>query len=225
MKHENLRLEVAKLIHKYRVQEGLSFRDISDVFTGEENQMVGIELCRHAERVLGFGTDWIFEPEGAEKMNFEEGKIYKVRHSRKGIFHLYVLNQDDTWLTGRIIKGHAKAMLEYNEKYVGDEITVRKSFLTKPIEVKEVQPKEGCRMLEPDETPKKGDWFRLKKYSNSKWFLSNRWEDDPPLQSPDCHYCRPIEVEQEEEEPTMLDVLKSIDRKLDVLIGKEAGDE
>ena len=63
-------------------------------------------------------------------MNFEEGKIYKVRHSRKGIFHLHVLKQDDTWLTGTIIKGHAGAMLEYNERYVGDEITVRKSFLT-----------------------------------------------------------------------------------------------
>lgn len=63
-------------------------------------------------------------------MTYEIGKIYKINHSRKGKFAIQVTRQCDEWVTGVIIQGMAKAMLDYNEKYEGEEITVRKSFCT-----------------------------------------------------------------------------------------------
>ena len=67
-------------------------------------------------------------------MKLENGKVYKVNHTRKGNFDLYVESQvelqDETWITGIIVEGKAQAMLKDNEKFVGDEITVRKSLLS-----------------------------------------------------------------------------------------------
>ncbi len=63
-------------------------------------------------------------------MILENGKVYKVNHTRKGNFDLYVESQDDTWINGIIVEGKAQAMLKDNEKFVGDEITVRKSLLS-----------------------------------------------------------------------------------------------
>jgi hypothetical protein len=61
-------------------------------------------------------------------MNVEAGKSYLVKHSRKGTFAMRVDKLDDEWATGVVIGGKAKAMLDYNECDVGDEITVRRSF-------------------------------------------------------------------------------------------------
>lgn len=63
-------------------------------------------------------------------MQFEIGKTYKIRHTRKGVFSFRVVNQCDEWVTGTIVDGKANAMMDYNEKFEGEDITVRKSFVT-----------------------------------------------------------------------------------------------
>ena len=62
--------------------------------------------------------------------NFKIGHIYKIKHCRKGIFSIQVKSQSEEWVTGVIIKGIADAVLDYNVKYEGEEITTRKSFIT-----------------------------------------------------------------------------------------------
>jgi len=59
----------------------------------------------------------------------EIGKTYVVSHSRKGKFTLHVTSMSDEWVTGVIVDGTAGAMMEYNEKYKGEELTARKSFI------------------------------------------------------------------------------------------------
>ena len=56
------------------------------------------------------------------------GKIYDVFSSRKGKFRIKVTSQCETWATGIITKGKAKAICEYNERERGEEITVRKEL-------------------------------------------------------------------------------------------------
>lgn len=63
-------------------------------------------------------------------MELEIGKIYDIVSTRKGKFRMELTNQCDTWATGIITKGKAKAILSYNEVEVGEEVTVRKSFTT-----------------------------------------------------------------------------------------------
>lgn len=58
----------------------------------------------------------------------EIGKGYSVNHSRKGVFDLKITSFDEEWATGIIIEGKASAMLPVNEKFEGEEITVRRSF-------------------------------------------------------------------------------------------------
>ena len=61
-------------------------------------------------------------------MKLIEGQIYKVKHSRKGVFNLMVTNQDETWVTGLIVEGKAGAILEYNEREQFEDITIRKEL-------------------------------------------------------------------------------------------------
>ena len=65
-----------------------------------------------------------------ENQTLEIGKIYDVFSSRKGKFRMQVTHQDETWATGVITKGKAKAILAYNEVEKGEEVTVRKSLTT-----------------------------------------------------------------------------------------------
>jgi hypothetical protein len=60
----------------------------------------------------------------------EVGKVYDVVSQRKGNFKMQLTHHDDTWATGIITKGKAKALLAYNEVEKGEEVTVRKSFCT-----------------------------------------------------------------------------------------------
>ena len=60
----------------------------------------------------------------------EIGKIYNVFSTRKGQFRMKLIHQDETWATGVIIQGKAKAILPYNEVKKGEEVTVRKSLTT-----------------------------------------------------------------------------------------------
>ncbi len=63
-----------------------------------------------------------------ENQNLEVGKIYDVVSQRKGKFRMQITHQDETWASGVITKGKAKAILAYNEVEKGEEVTVRKSF-------------------------------------------------------------------------------------------------
>ncbi len=65
-----------------------------------------------------------------EAQILEVGKIYDVVSQRKGKFTMQLTIQDETWATGIITKGKAKAALLYNEVEKGEEVTVRKSFTT-----------------------------------------------------------------------------------------------
>ena len=67
-------------------------------------------------------------PHETPVMQPENGKIYAVRHRRKGIFKIFVESQDDEWLTGLITEGEADAILDYNRREQFEEITIRKSF-------------------------------------------------------------------------------------------------
>lgn len=58
----------------------------------------------------------------------EVGKTYRVSHSRKGTFNMKMTSVGDEWAEGTIVKGRAGALLHYNEKETGEEITVRISF-------------------------------------------------------------------------------------------------
>lgn len=58
----------------------------------------------------------------------EVGKKYKVFSSRKGKFTMQLTQQCDTWASGIIIKGKAKAILPENEVEKGEEVTVRKEL-------------------------------------------------------------------------------------------------
>lgn len=65
-----------------------------------------------------------------ENPSLEIGKTYHVNSQRKGRFNMKITHQDDTWATGIITKGKAKAILSYNEVEAGEEVTIRKSFST-----------------------------------------------------------------------------------------------
>ena len=60
----------------------------------------------------------------------EIGKTYLVNSQRKGVFMVRMTRVDETWATGIIVSGRAKALLEYNEKDKGEEVTVRRSLCT-----------------------------------------------------------------------------------------------
>lgn len=62
-------------------------------------------------------------------MNLEIGKIYKIKHERKGEFIIKLLSHDDEWVTGELTDGTAKAVMNYNFKYKGEELTIRKSLV------------------------------------------------------------------------------------------------
>lgn len=56
------------------------------------------------------------------------GKPYKVVSRRKGTFTGIAASVSDEWVTVLITRGKAKAMLSYNEREAGEEITVRRSL-------------------------------------------------------------------------------------------------
>jgi hypothetical protein len=60
----------------------------------------------------------------------EIGKKYKVIHTRKGEFWMRATAVSGEWLTGTITDGIARAVLYYNEREEGEEITVRDTLCT-----------------------------------------------------------------------------------------------
>jgi transcriptional regulator CtsR len=61
----------------------------------------------------------------AGKGKLTEGQEYEVRNQRKGTFQMRVTKIDDEWITGMITEGVASAMMRYNVRDVGEEVTVR----------------------------------------------------------------------------------------------------
>lgn len=56
------------------------------------------------------------------------GKTYIVNSSRKGVFAGRLMHVCETWATFTVTAGKAKAMLDYNEREKGEEVTVRRSL-------------------------------------------------------------------------------------------------
>ena len=63
-------------------------------------------------------------------MSVQAGKTYNVNHSRKGEFVLAVTHVGDEWVTGRLIAGKPHYLNHYNEKELGEVMTVRISLCT-----------------------------------------------------------------------------------------------
>lgn len=62
-------------------------------------------------------------------MNYENGQVYIINHTRKGTFGMRVDSQDEEWISGEVVGGTADAMMDYNIKEKGEPITVRKSLI------------------------------------------------------------------------------------------------
>ena len=67
-------------------------------------------------------------------MNIETGKTYKLTHSRKGTFVFFCESQDTDFAHGHVVSGRAKAMLPENERERGEELSIRKDFITSAAE-------------------------------------------------------------------------------------------
>lgn len=55
-------------------------------------------------------------------------KKYKVNSPNKGKFSIKLIHCDETYATGIVINGMAKAILPQNEAYPGDKVTLRREF-------------------------------------------------------------------------------------------------
>ncbi len=67
-------------------------------------------------------------------MELQIGKTYLVTAQRKGTFMMRVTGQDDTWTNGVITGGKTTAMLDYNVREKGENVTCRTRFIKTAIE-------------------------------------------------------------------------------------------
>lgn len=60
----------------------------------------------------------------------QKDKHYKIQHQRKGTFYGRCVDPGDggEWATFEVTHGVANAVLSYNVRHQGDDVTVRKSF-------------------------------------------------------------------------------------------------
>jgi len=63
-------------------------------------------------------------------LKLKDGETYLISAARKGTFMMKVESQCDEWVTGVVVGGETEAMLDYNKRYVGEEVTCRKSFIS-----------------------------------------------------------------------------------------------
>lgn len=66
----------------------------------------------------------------------EIGKVYEVNHSRKGEFQMRVQSKDEVWVNGIVTNGRANAMLDYNVKHKGEQITLRIEHIRSAVEAR-----------------------------------------------------------------------------------------
>lgn len=59
------------------------------------------------------------------------GDVLDVDHTRKGSLVLRVTKLDKTWMTGTIVEGVARAMNPDNVREAGEEVTLRRSMITR----------------------------------------------------------------------------------------------
>ena len=59
-----------------------------------------------------------------------DGGLYLVTSTRKGTFMGRLIHHCETWATFQITAGKASAMLDYNEREKGEEVTVRRALCT-----------------------------------------------------------------------------------------------
>lgn len=56
------------------------------------------------------------------------GEFLEIEHSRKGKFIIQVSKVSEEWIDGVIVTGTAKAVMDYNVKFEGEEISCRRSL-------------------------------------------------------------------------------------------------
>lgn len=56
------------------------------------------------------------------------GNVYRVNHSRKGVFDIIVKNVSDNWVTGVIVQGKTRAASPDNIYEEGEAVTIRDSL-------------------------------------------------------------------------------------------------
>jgi hypothetical protein len=61
-------------------------------------------------------------------MIIEIGKTYGVAHDRKGRFVIKITAIGRSSVTGTIVTGKATSSEEHNDRYIGDQITMKKSM-------------------------------------------------------------------------------------------------
>lgn len=58
------------------------------------------------------------------------GKLYEIKHTRKGRFTARVVEADPEWTTVEVVSGIANAMNPDNIAYPGDMVTIRNTQFT-----------------------------------------------------------------------------------------------
>lgn len=61
-------------------------------------------------------------------------KTYKISCRRKGSFSIKVVSTTKSWVVAIIINGQTAAMNACNRKYEGEEVTLRREFITSAVE-------------------------------------------------------------------------------------------
>ncbi len=63
-----------------------------------------------------------------KELNVNIGSEYLINHCRKGKFYGRLEFYDSEWFVFVVTRGKAGAALAYNEKDVGEEVILRKTF-------------------------------------------------------------------------------------------------
>jgi hypothetical protein len=65
----------------------------------------------------------------------EVGKIYLIRHSRKGKFVIYIESIHGEWVNAEILEGTTTTFNPDNSRGAGEKITIRETLITDATEV------------------------------------------------------------------------------------------
>lgn len=65
------------------------------------------------------------------------GKTYTANHCRKGTMTIHVTSTTGEWVSGTFIDGEYRVLNQLNAREHGDEITVRRTFLSNVKEVEQ----------------------------------------------------------------------------------------
>lgn len=73
-------------------------------------------------------------------MPLEKGKVYKLRHSRKGVATCRVLDEPDDWVSLELLEGEFRGGRGDIQEEAGDVTRVRTDFITAFVELEDVKP-------------------------------------------------------------------------------------